>query len=294
MERKFVEGCRKATLEFVHITPEIAADWLKKNTNNYRNKTASTVQRYSTDMVNGLWTVNTATIAFTVSGILIDGQHRLQSVVDSGVAIWSYVMRNCPEDLLTDPNQDKGKNRNAATYLIREGVKNPINVAGTLRCLYRVALGVALTTKSHFNLTDSQVLAAIPLLPDVFFESVNRVCGSTVLKKTYAPAVMSSAVFLAFSNDKQSGEAFVDVLSKQTDEVSSHPANVLREFCISNRKVVTETRFMDLFLTALNLSIAGERRNILRCYSTPPFSDSQRAALDLVSSVVKNAEKGKE
>lgn len=284
MEKKLIDACRKATLHFELITPEIASQWLQKNTSNYRDKTPNTIRKYSTDMKQGLWTINTATISFSVDGTLVDGQHRLESIIDSGVTVWSYVMRNCPNDFVSDPNQDKGKNRNASVYLAREGFKNASAAAGALRCLFRIGIGSDGARRGRDTLTDAQVVAAMPVMPDFFFDIVNKNASCAALKAIYKPSVMSSAIFLAASHDMSQSDEFVAILTKERDESSSHPANVLREFCNSNRKLITEARFLGLFFTAFNLAIKGERRSILRCYEMPEFSKKQREALDLVVS----------
>jgi hypothetical protein len=291
MDKKMIDACRKATLHFEQITPAIAKQWLLKNTSNYRGKTENTVRKYVTDMTEGLWSTNTATIAFSASGILIDGQHRLEAVVESGVSIWSYVLTNCPNEFVADPNLDKGKLRTAATYLHHEGVKNATTVASALRCLCRLALGFSMTRGGAFSLTDAQVVAAIALLPSQLFDAVATVQHNIVLKRLYKPSIASVAVFLADMHDSESAKAFVSVLGKTTDEPSSHPANVLREFCISNKKLISDDRFLDLFLTAFNLFLKGESRTVLRCNARPEFSQRQQDALDLVSKCVGITEK---
>jgi len=87
-------------------------------------------------------------------------------------------------------------------------------------------------------------------------------------------------------HDPESAKAFVSVLGKTTDEPSSHPANVLREFCISNKKLISDDRFLDLFLTAFNLFLKGESRTVLRCNARPEFSQRQQDALNQVSECV--------
>lgn len=285
MNRKFIEDCKKATLHFELITPEIAKEWLLLNTNNYRTEIPSTVRRYSLEMSQGLWTVNTATISFACDDTLIDGQHRLLAVVDSGVSVWSYVLRNCPNEFGIDPNQDKGTIRSAVKFLQdRAGLKNASMAISSMRYLYRLGIGNDGGRSGHNQLTDAQVIAAMPHMPSMFFDCIGKVSGSSVLHRLYRPSVLAASVFLALSHDIEQGSEFVSVLAKQIDESSSHPANVLREFCNANKKLILEPRFFALFFTAFNLAIKGEKRTILRCHELPEFSEKQREALSLIVS----------
>ena len=63
------------------ITPEIAREMLKKNTNN-RPLSKRTLSRYVQLMKNGEWGITTDAIGFDVNGRLINGQHRLNEVVE--------------------------------------------------------------------------------------------------------------------------------------------------------------------------------------------------------------------
>lgn len=64
------------------VTPDIAKQWLKQNTNNRKIKEA-VVDAYAKDMLNGKWTINNDSITFDKNGILTNGQHRLMAVIKS-------------------------------------------------------------------------------------------------------------------------------------------------------------------------------------------------------------------
>lgn len=67
------------------ITPAIAAEWLKLNTNNRKEKKRS-IDVYAEDMTNDNWQFTHQGIAFGLEAELKDGQNRLKSIVKSGVA----------------------------------------------------------------------------------------------------------------------------------------------------------------------------------------------------------------
>lgn len=79
----------------VNVTPDLAAKWLEGNVLNRPLKQAH-VDRLAREMKAGRWLLTHQGIAFDVSGCLIDGQHRLWAVVESGVTVPLRVFRNQP------------------------------------------------------------------------------------------------------------------------------------------------------------------------------------------------------
>ena len=113
------------------ITPEIAREMLKKNTNN-RPLSKRTLSRYVQLMKNGEWGITTDAIGFDVNGRLINGQHRLNAVVESGTEQEFYVVEDMPGDSFC--HIDEGRNRTASDILfIARGVKRCAALAAIVR-----------------------------------------------------------------------------------------------------------------------------------------------------------------
>ncbi len=81
--------------ETVVVTPDLAEQWLKSNILN-RKARKTRVRMYARDMAAGRWLFNTQGISFATDGSLIDGQHRLMAVVESGVSVTFVVWFNVP------------------------------------------------------------------------------------------------------------------------------------------------------------------------------------------------------
>lgn len=79
------------------ITPEMAQEYLKFNTENYRSLNKLRVISYSNDMKAGKWQLNGEAIKFDTEGKLIDGQHRLQAIVRANVPVKMLVIRGIQE-----------------------------------------------------------------------------------------------------------------------------------------------------------------------------------------------------
>lgn len=77
-------------LEQKVITPEIAADMLTRNVGN-RALRRSTWQAYAADMKAGKWKQTHEAIAVDSAGNLINGQHRLTAIVNTGISQMFWV-----------------------------------------------------------------------------------------------------------------------------------------------------------------------------------------------------------
>lgn len=276
----FIEACMYVELSFELITPEIAMQMLEHNTSNYRKLIEMAVARYVKDLNSLLWTHTTATIAFTVSGVLVDGQHRLHAIARSGKSVWMFVMRNLPEEFTNDPNQDKGKMRSVGVYINKLGVKNSITSASALRQLHRLAISATLIRGGYNHLTDSQVLKCITYMPDSFFEWVDTTCSSKVCKKIYSATMIAVFFYLASSHDREAAQEFFDVFTRRIDASSSHPANTLREQVTGNRKLVDNEKFINLAFAAFANALRGQNRKVIRPFGELYLPDGSKKALN--------------
>lgn len=73
------------------IHPDLASEWLGGNIRN-RPISQRVVNQYAADMRQGRWRDNHVAIAFDRQGTLIDGQHRLWAVIESGCTVRMLVV----------------------------------------------------------------------------------------------------------------------------------------------------------------------------------------------------------
>lgn len=117
------------TLDIEDVTPERAAAWLELNAELNRSPRVAKIQQYAHDMRTGNWEVNGETVKFDRDGNLVDGQHRLAAVVESGVTVRMAVARGlAPESLKTI---DTGISRRFADVLKIHGHGKDGNIVGT-------------------------------------------------------------------------------------------------------------------------------------------------------------------
>lgn len=116
------------TLE--EISPDLASGLLASNEKN-RSLNAHHVQFLAAQMLAGAWQMAGDPIRVASSGRLLDGQHRLSAIVQTGITLSMVVIRNLPEE--TFQVMDTGRIRSAADVLSAEGVLNATTQASTAR-----------------------------------------------------------------------------------------------------------------------------------------------------------------
>jgi hypothetical protein len=132
----------KTTVEIETVTPEKAAEYLKDNHANQRNLTNSHMWHLAQQMKNGQWKMNGESIIFDWDGNIADGQHRLHSVIKSGVACDFVIVRGIDPSCF--PTIDRGKPRSNGNIFAINGIANfNIAASSTMGVLnYRRALAV--------------------------------------------------------------------------------------------------------------------------------------------------------
>jgi hypothetical protein len=102
-------------MEVVEVTPDIAREWMESMGPN-RRLSPSNLANLVRSMEEGRWHTDGSPIKFDRSGRLVDGQHRLAGIIQTGipqsfVVVWGVA----PEALTT---LDTGKSRNRADVLM--------------------------------------------------------------------------------------------------------------------------------------------------------------------------------
>lgn len=138
-----------------NITPTKAARLLRANTGNRRLDTAR-VRRYAREMSAGQWQLTGDPVKVAVDGRLLDGQHRLEAVVASGVTVRMAVATEVPDDVFAV--LDSGKNRTHGDVLQMAGIKQGSVTATVTRCLLVLEAGLPPTTEAFKLVSRTDIL----------------------------------------------------------------------------------------------------------------------------------------
>lgn len=132
--------------EWVDIDPATAEKWLGANIRN-RSLKKDVVRAYARDMGNGQWASTHQGIAFNERGELIDGQHRLTAIAQSGKTIRMLVTTGIPvriqnQQMTTMDTVDRGCTRSTSERLkLEHGFKHSSEIASITALLANICYG---------------------------------------------------------------------------------------------------------------------------------------------------------
>jgi hypothetical protein len=210
------------------ITPEVAKEWLDKNTNN-RPISQGRVELYAEDMRNGRWTgENGQTIVFSSTGELMDGQHRLSAIVASGKSQRMLVVRDVRKAAFD--TIDNGRARTPGDILALEGIKNSTLVASIARSAYLYIAGYSQRSSSVSRIELTDFVTANPYIIEVAAKLKHH-------KVKFWNAAIGAVIFLGNMDGKYSTNVshFLEGLSTGTNLNKNDARYALREWEINQR-----------------------------------------------------------
>ena len=122
----------KARIDSLLVGPELAEKILEGNEGNRPIKDTR-VEAYSRAMKAGDWTLTDSMICVSPKGKLLNGQHRLKAIIESGCKVPMTIYWDCPESAYG--HMDAGAKRSASDYLSHRGVQNTTYIAALMRLI---------------------------------------------------------------------------------------------------------------------------------------------------------------
>ncbi|MGS0546553.1 hypothetical protein ACU8WE_28970 [Pseudomonas parakoreensis] len=98
------------------VTPEVARAWLERNTGN-RSASMAHVAKLEKTIRDGGWKMTGDPIRFSKGGSLLDGQHRLHAILQSGIAVTCVVMRGFDESIFDVLDSGKGRQKSDVLFV---------------------------------------------------------------------------------------------------------------------------------------------------------------------------------
>lgn len=242
--------------ELKTITPEWAKSMLERNVGN-RALNRIHVENLAREMKKGRWKVNGDTICVNEQK-LIDGQHRLNAVVLSGVTIQSLVVEGLPSDVFD--TKDVGKRRSAGDTLSVAGKKNAFRLAATLILVDKYFTGRADRSVNYSNTEVEALLEKYPRVEDSILSGVST-------KGLMPPSILDACHYLFSRKDPELADEFVEKVIKGTGLDDESPWYVLRERLVGNslsKSKLSRPYLMALCIKAWNHRRAGTKVRYLR------------------------------
>lgn len=210
-------------LKEIVITPELASEYLSHNTNNRRVK-KNVVEKYASDMKNGLWEQSPEPISFYRNGSLRDGQHRLMAIVKANVPVKTYVAFDVPD---TSIICDQNVVRSLPDIFTLDGevpaLANQV-ATGTINFLLRYSIGGnsgSISTKTKLMFAKDNY--------DTLSKAISICCAGGSGPQISRKSSICSAVFCALmcGYDERVLERFVTVLNTGHEADASEDAAIV-------------------------------------------------------------------
>lgn len=161
--QRMVEAAENIRVELRAVTPEWAKDVLE-HLHPKNRKLTSAWKKIETAILRGGWHVNGECIVFDRRGHLINGQHRLTAIIQSGRPLGSIIIYGVDQEAFE--TFDQGKRRTAADVLSVEKVENSRTLSTALNWQRRYELNTIEDSRSESIANDlvRPMLAKHPLM----------------------------------------------------------------------------------------------------------------------------------
>lgn len=213
------------------LTVEIAQALLSVNVGNRRcrNKHAG---RLAAEITNDRWKLNFSAIIIDSIGHLLDGQHRCEAVIRTGIAVRTLVIIGVSPDV----KETHGVicPRDGADTLTQAGEKQATALAAALGVVNRY-----LTSQMHLNFAPTGT-ELISLLKDHRGVAESLTWGGKT--KIINPRLLVAFHYLFSQKDRAAADAYLEQLTSGASIGPTDPAYVVREFMLKNSLSVRKVK----------------------------------------------------
>lgn len=234
------------------VTAALATKWLESNTNN-RHISDKLVEQFADEMRKGRWRVTAQGLTFDKAGTLIDGQHRLWAVVNSGCDVRMLVLRNAEADALGCV--DTGRSRSVSDVMkLRDGTPNAAKVKAMIAIIDMLHNGYR--RLSYFEVKE---------LHERYKVGIDWACSCFASRIGIDAPYVSGALAFAYPSNKSGIQGFTERLRGGIGLTEGEPALALRNYLILRRPRINEDRrvtAMKVLRAALG-SLRGEKMHRL-------------------------------
>jgi hypothetical protein len=128
----------RITVSIELVTPQMAAEWLGHNPTN-RQMSPNRLRRNTETMREGDWGFNGQPITKDKNGNVVDGQHRLASLISAQMSAWFIVIRGL--EPIAQETTDLNQPRKLKDMIYRRGYANHSDLAAVTNWLWRYLEG---------------------------------------------------------------------------------------------------------------------------------------------------------
>jgi hypothetical protein len=264
--------------EIIKVTPSMARMWLEKNHMRQRNVLPTHVNHLAQQMAAGQWQLNGEPVIFDEDGNVIDGQHRLYAIIQSGTEQMMLVVSGIESRAFLTINT--GRSRTAANVLAINGIKNFSLIATVVTGVwnYRRALttneGKGGSLNSTARPSRQDVLEEYEKNAEDYQHAAHLAMKCKHLVGPGPTAIVAALAIIDGSQDTEVVNMFFDLISTGINIEHNSPVYRLRERLIKNKggmSKLSQHHLVLLTARAWNLFACEKTCGVLRLDSDNAF-----------------------
>ena len=230
--------------EEIVLTPGLAGELLRRNPDN-RNIRVTKSAQYVADILAGRWVNNGEPVILSAEGLLNDGQHRCQAVVDANRPITVSVAFGYPRE--TRYTLDQGAARTAGDYLAMEGVHNAMTQAAVARLVIAYERNERRSLASANRVTNAEIRHRVGR--DTALEAAASFAQRHHTKARYyvAATVIGFCHYVLSEIDTADAETYLAQVAGGENLRAKDPAYAVRDRLMSAGKAGAETKAHIIF-----------------------------------------------
>lgn len=272
------DSLNNVRIEVQWIGPDKAHEYLKANVCN-RACSKAAVKRWADTMKVGAWKLSSDAIAFDWNGVLINGQHRLSALIETGATMPFLVGYNFPPE--SKNSLDVGKKRSLHETLTINGY--PISINEVAICKFIMTPW----DKGTVVKPDHEVhRAKLKQIHKRLKSEIDFVIQQVKFKEFAAPEMAALVLLLARCQDPEVLSDFISLLRgkgrldgtlRKSDEI----VGLYRDHTIRTRARGFRVSGMDtykLLATVAYKFLNGESPKVLRPLAQSPFLNYREQA----------------
>jgi hypothetical protein len=253
----------------IELTPTLAAQYLADKAQN-RKISDRTVDKYS-----GTFTEATCIyqpLVFDENGRLIDGQHRCQSVVNSGVTIRITVIAGVPASAWDD--MDGGIPRSLSNVLQAMNETNSSTMAAIIGAYFSYKNGFSRGVAVGVPRQDA--IAFFEKEKDGLRKATEWIIARKSLAKIVPPSMAGLVYFLTLSCSERLDEFWNKLETGVGIKSKTDPTSMLRNSLMNDHRGIRKMRRdikLAYLIKAANAALANEQLKVLRWASGEDFPE---------------------
>jgi hypothetical protein len=258
------------------ITPNMARQLLEKNSMN-RPFNQNNLDALKKEINNNNYFLTGESIKIAKDGTLLDGQHRLRAILETGKAVKIFVIR----DLETEAFKymDTGRPRQAGDVLAIEGIKNPMKIASIAKFIIGYNKDKTFNSAIRGNADKGSRRITNADVSDFVNKNLNSLVDSYEFgygkgRKLIQGKLVASMHYVLKKIDPMQADGFIEALVTGTGLIKGHPIHQLRDIFIhdnrSTKKLPTRAK-VHLIIRAWNLVRTKKTVSNLKYDKRDPF-----------------------